>query len=77
MSQSTATEFAYKLLFDPGGFSYVLELVIFKLISSIDILNIPYEIFLRQMLQYLVDLARSDPVMAWCCQATSHNVNQC
>ena len=55
-----------------------IELLIFKLISSIDILKISYEIALnRTRLDIADDQWALVQLIAWCRQATSHNPNQC
>ena len=62
----------------PGRCDYDLIVVLFKLITRIDILNIPYKTVLRWMLQYLIGvLSTLVQVMAWCCQAISHYLSQC
>ena len=69
---------AYKRLLDAtGGCSCNLKLVTFKVVSSIDILSICYEIALRYMPQDLAnDKSTLVQVMAWCRQATGHYLSR-
>ena len=60
----------------PGVFDYSLKFVNFKLISTIKILSIFYEIAIRWMPQHLTDHQSTlVQVMAWCRQVTS--LSQC
>ena len=62
----------------PGTSGCNLELVISKLISKIDIMNISNEIVIRLMPQDLTDdKSTMVQVMAWCHQAPSHYLGQC
>ena len=55
-----------------------LKIVIFKVMSRVDILSISCEIALRWMLQdFPNDKSTLVQVMAWCRQATSHYLSQC
>ena len=62
----------------PRRFERNFRKVIFKLILVIDVWGISCEIVLTWMPQDLTDDKSSlVQVMAWCCQATSHYLNQC
>ena len=62
----------------PGRCSWNLKSLIFKLLSRIDIMGISSETSLWWMPRYLNDdLSALVQVMVWCCQATSHYMNQC
>ena len=67
---------SYTLTLGPRRCSCNLKLVIFKLISRIDILTFSYAIILRWMTQDLTDdQSTLIQVMAWCCQC--HCLSQC
>ena len=62
----------------PGRCGCYLKLVVFKLVSRINILSISCEIVLRWTPQDLTDdKSTLVQVMAWCRQATSHYQSQC
>ena len=62
----------------PGRCRCNLKLVIFKLMSRVDILSISCEIALRWMPQDITDdKSTLVQVMGWCLQATSHYLGQC
>ena len=62
----------------PGRCGCYLKLVIFKLVSRINILSISCEIVLRWTPQDVTDdKSTLVQVMAWCHQATSHYLSQC
>ena len=62
----------------PGICGYYIKLVIFKLVSRINILSISCEIVLRWTPQDLTDdKSTLLQVMARCRQATSHYLSQC
>ena len=62
----------------PGRCRCNLQLIIFKLISMINILSISCEITLRWMPQnFTYDQSTLAQVMAWCRQATRHYLSQC
>ena len=58
-------------LLAPGRCGCNLKLIIFELISRVDILSISYGFALRHMSQ---DICHG---LAWCCQAWGHCLNQC
>ena len=60
-----------------SNFRLQLPVVIFKLIWRINILSISSEIALKRMPKELTDdKSTLAQVMTWCCQATSHYLNQ-
>ena len=62
----------------PGRFQFNFRWVIFKLTLVNGGWGISYEIALRWMpLDLTDDKSTLVQVMAWCCQATSHYLNQC
>ena len=62
----------------PGRFEENFREVIFKVISVTDGWGISCKIALRWMpLNLTDDKSTLVQVMAWCCQATSHYLNQC
>ena len=62
----------------PGRCGCYLELVIFQLVSRINISNILCEIVLKWMAQDKTDdKSTLFQVMAWCHQSTSHHMSQC
>ena len=62
----------------PGRWGCNIKLIIFKLISRIDIMGVSGEFALRWMPQDLADdWSTLVQVMAWCRQAPSHYRNQC
>ena len=66
-----------RVKFAPGRCGCNLKLVIFKIISMINFLNIFCENALKWMAQNLTyHWLALVQVMAWCCQATSHYLNQ-
>ena len=61
-----------------GDVAVNIKLVIFKLISRVDISHTPSEITLRLMLKNLTnENSILVQVMSWCRQAASHYLNQC
>ena len=75
---TTGEEWAINSL-PSGGCCYNLKLVIFKLISRIDILSIYCEFALKWMPQDLIDDKSTLvlQVMVWRRQSTSHYLSQC
>ena len=62
----------------PGRCSCNLKLIIFKLVSKIDVLRVSYEITVMWMPGDLTDSEWTlIQIMAWCLWATSHYLSQC
>ena len=71
-------EWGYINSLAPGRFQWNLRKIIFRLILVTDGCDISSEIALRwTSLDLSDDKSTLVQVMAWCCQATSHYLNQC